>query len=494
LKKASTSSPITTSALSLARMLVAVIGALFLSVPASAQQATATASATVTTVPTIPPTALSIDEAVASALAKDPGVISANLDWLSASAKADSAKWKQIPSLSASAGYTRLSELPASDSSMNINFQGQPYSFTLPSLLNEFSFGLNMQYPVFDGFRVKESIAIAHLQAQAKEVSTEVVKRSLIFDVRKAYWEAVRATYNLSTLEQNLELMRLNSELTSQQLGQGVATKADQLAAQMRLEQANEDLGDARAIQKRAFLTLASLMGADVSSMGISMASDDAPLPFVLSTKPDESALPQAAALDEAALVSEALAKRPETRATELARMLAEHSIELSRATLYPTVALTGNFAYADPNQRVPFQTDPTLFTGTWALGLQLDYDIGGIPAALDDIKAQTFAASKAKADEERQRNAVVMDVESCIVDLERARRDLASTEAMVAQAEENLRVVQGRMAAGSAKDIDLRSSQFDLLRMEFAVTNKRIDILIAEADLARAVASEELK
>jgi hypothetical protein len=64
----------------------------------------------------------------------------------------------------------------------------------------------------------------------------------------------------------------------------------------------------------------------------------------------------------------------------------------------------------------------------------------------------------------------------------------------MVAQAEENLRVVQGRVAAGTAKDIDLSSSKFDLLRMNFAVTNKRIDALIAQADLARATASEDLK
>ena len=123
-----------------------------------------------------------------------------------------------------------------------------------------------------------------------------------------------------------------------------------------------------------------------------------------------------------------------------------------------------------------------------------VNYDIGGVPAALDDIKAQTLAASKAKSDEVRQRNAVVMDVENCIVNLERAVRDLGSIQSMVAQAQENLRVVQGRVAAGTAKDIDLSSSKFDLLRMNFAVTNKRIDVLIAQADLARATASEELK
>jgi outer membrane protein TolC len=432
--------------------------------------------------------AVSIDEAVATALSKDPGVISANLDALSASAKADAAKWKQIPSLSASAGAQLLSPLP--DSSLSFG----PYTFSIPSgMTHSFSFGLNLQFPVFTGFRVKESIAIAGLQAQAKDVAREQVKRSLAFDVRRAYWEAVRATYNRSTLEQNLELMKQNSELATQQLGQGVATRADQLAAQMRLEQSTEDLNDAASLQKRAFLTFASLMGADVASLGISTAAEGASMPFELSTKPDAGALAKAGTVDEAALVTAALAVRPETRGAELSRKLAEHSIELSRAALYPTVALTGSASYADPNQRVYFQTtDKFVLTG--AVGLALSYDIGGVPAALDDIKAQGLAASKARSDEQRQRNAIVMDVENCMINLERAERDLASTQAMVAQAEENLRVVQGRVAAGTAKDIDLSSSKFDLLRMNFAVTNKRIDALIAQADLARATAAEDLK
>ena len=439
-------------------------------------------------------TALSLDDAVATALSKDPGIISANLDYLSASAKADSAKWKRLPSLSASGGYTRLSELPSSDTAMNLNFMGNPVSITLPSLLNSISLGLNLQYPVFTGFRVKESIAIAGLQAQAKDVARETIKRSLIFDVTRAYWEAVRAAYNVATLQQNLELQKKNSDLATQQLSQGVATRADQLAAQMRLEQATEDLGDAQAMERRAYLTLASLTDMDLPSLGISTAALDRALPFALSTKPEDAALQDPTKLDEASIVSDALAKRPETRTAELARQLALHSIELSRAALYPTVAIVGSATYADPNQRVAFQSDNTIFTGTWAVGLQINYDIGGVPGALDDIKAQSLAADKAKSDEERQREAIIMDVEGCILNIERAARDLASTESMVNQAQENLRVMQGKVAAGSAKSFDLSSTQFDLLRTNFAVTNKRIDLIIAQADLARATASAELK
>lgn len=484
------------------RLGAALLAALAIAAPLAGQAAAAPAPTTAGGAPT-----LSIDEAVATALAKDPGVISANLDWLSAKSKADSASWKRLPSLSASmggtfftplayvtppSGYSFLGEVP--DAKIDLSSAGFGVINLTPAD-HYVSLGVNLQYPLYDGGRVKENIAIATLQIEGKDIARESVRRSLAFDVQRAYWEAVRATYNIATLEQNQDLMRMNSELASRQLSEGVATRADQLAAEMRLDQATQDLNDARSQQKRAFLSLASLTGADLAALGISTAADDAQPPFALSTKPDESVPAALSATDEAALISGALVKRPETRTAELARKLAEHTLAVSKAALLPTVALTGGLIVATPNQRDQFDdSSKWVVTTDGSIGLQVNYDIGGVPAALDDIKAQTLAASKAKSDEVRQRNAVVMDVENCIVNLERAVRDLGSIQSMVAQAEENLRVVEGRVAAGTAKEIDLSSSKFDLLRMNFAVTNKRIDVLIAQADLARATASEDLK
>jgi len=63
----------------------------------------------------------------------------------------------------------------------------------------------------------------------------------------------------------------------------------------------------------------------------------------------------------------------------------------------------------------------------------------------------------------------------------------------MVKQSEENLRVTQAKYDNGVAKRSELLQSQIALLRANFAVENKRIDIEIAQADLARAAALESL-
>lgn len=445
---------------------------------------------------------LSVKDAVTMALEKDLSVQSSSWDWLSASANADAARWRMLPSLSLGAGYQKLSDLPATSLDMADPFAGvlphapEEISFAFPASLTDYwALAVSTQYQVFAGFRIREAATLAQLQAESKLVGIEMVKRSLMFEVRRAYWEAVRATSNRQTLQKNLELMKSSSQLASQQAAQGIATKADLLAAAARYNQADLDLGDAVARQNRAYLTLASLIGNPSIGLSSSPQSADAPPPFTLTSQPGdpaESVFGQS--LEENDLVAKALSRRPETRMTSLSMEMAEHGIKQAQAGLYPTVTLTGNYTYADPNQRVPFQTDPTIFTGTWAIGVQLGYDIGGLATNLAAVRAQEQALKKTQADGDKQRNTVTLDVRTCIISLEQARRDVALTQGAVDQANEDVRVAQQRLANGTANDLEVLTAQFNLLRANFSVTNREIDVQIASADLARATALDEVK
>lgn len=438
---------------------------------------------------------LSIAEAAEAALKKNPGVESADWDWLSASAKADAASFRLFPSLSLTASYQRLSELPPASMSVPDPLGAGTISFELPaSLTNVFAFGVNLQYPVFAGYRLRETLSIARLTADSKLSALEMVKRSLLFEVRRSYWEALRADYNVRTLQRNLELMKSNYKLLSDQAAIGAATQADLLAADARRKQAEIDLGNAVVVQKRAYLLLASLIGRDVADVGASAGPSDTVLPFTLSARPEETVFPGiAGALDEKKLIDMALARRPETRSSALAAEAAEHSARLAAAALYPTVTITGNYTLADPNPRVAFQTDPWRFTGTWSLGVQMSYDIGGIPANIEEKKAQYLGVGKTRADASKLRNTVVLDVRTCILNLARARADLDLIKEMVAQAQENARVARKRYEAGTVNEVNRLSEELALLRAQFAVVNKQIDVQIAAADLLRASAMEDL-
>ena len=73
------------------------------------RSAAETAATAATSAAAPPARSLTIEQAVASGLANDPGIRSGNWDLVSARAKAQDAKYRMLPSLSASVGYTQLS-------------------------------------------------------------------------------------------------------------------------------------------------------------------------------------------------------------------------------------------------------------------------------------------------------------------------------------------------------------------------------------------------
>ncbi|MBN2351089.1 MAG: TolC family protein [Spirochaetales bacterium] len=444
-----------------------------------------------------PPTPITIEDAVKAALAADPAVESAQWDWLAASSKADAAWMRMFPSLTASAGYTRLSELDDAPTTITMTPPVGPpvtYDISFPAGLPDvWTLSVNLQYPVFAGFRIREAANLASLTAQSKLITVEMVKRSLAFETRRAYWETMRASANAETLKKNLDLVIYNRKLVNDQAAVGAATQADVLAADMRVKQAEMDLAGSISMQKRVFLTLASLLGKDSSEINLGTDESDALEIISLATKAEGPvAFDPGMSLDEKKLIDAALSRRPETRMSSLGIRMAEHAAGLARAPLFPTLAITGNYTFADPNQRVFGQTDPTVFTGTWSIGAALSFDIGGLPANINESVAADKAVAKARSDSLKAGKSVILDVQTCILNLNRARHDLDLVKGMVAQAAENARVTAQRRKAGTASNLEQLTAELALLRANFAVTNKDIDLRIAAADLARALATDD--
>ncbi len=425
------------------------------------------------------PVGLSLNDAVQSAIHTDYRVAAAAIDTESARAQQSAASLRRLPAITLSGSYTRLSHVDQS-----ISFG--PMSVDLGSQDDAFSFAANLQYPIFAGFRLAESVNLAALQTRAKELTEAMTANAVAFETARAYWEAVRAQLNAATLRENLELTLKNYDMTAQKVAQGTALNADLLGAGMRRDQAKMDLADGLAVRDRALFYLSSLVNPETASYfgaAVNPTGD-----------PAESTLPEKIALilssddaspSDAELVALALANRGETRMAGLSGSLAESAKKLAEAPLFPSLTLTGNYTFANPNQRYSLSGDG--FNGTWAVGVAVSYDLGGLPANVKTVESKGLDARKASADGDRTAETVVLDVRSCRLSLERARGDLSLVTAMLDQAKENERVVAQRVKNGTAGDLDLLSASFARVRSEFAIANKQIDCRIAEADLARA-------
>lgn len=435
---------------------------------------------------------ISVNDAVRLALTSDTRVKSALLDMTASRARVAEARRNRYPSITFSGGYTRLSPVT---SSISLG----PASMDIKSREDNFNLSANLQYPVFAGFRLNEAVKLAKLQAKSKEVSSAISKDTIVFETRRAYWEAVRTNYNVNMLRENLTLMNKNRDLLKEKLSQGTVLNADFLSASMRSDQAEMDLENAISFQEKAFLNLETLLYSpeQVKAYLSTIDTGSPSLPFILVSKPENPTLPKqiktqlSGKIDESALIQEALSKRSETQAASLAVDMARTGMDMAKAPLYPTLAVTGNYTYANPNQRVLFQSNSE-FTGTWSLGISLSYNIGSIPAEMAELAAKNSELRKSIAGKDRQEKLVIQDVRRSILSYTQARKNMEMVSKMLKQAIENERVTSQRVKTGMAGNLDMLRASIARLRSEFSIVNKQIDLQIATADLCRAAALTE--
>jgi outer membrane protein TolC len=446
------------------------------------------------------PKTLTVDQAVASGLAADPGVSSAALDARAAKYREADARLRVLPSLALSAGYTQLSVEPLpSLSGVTLPPSVDQYLYEnsglVDSLLQELAaptsekdVRVDLQYPIFAGLRVREAAEMAKYQALGKAAAAELARYALAFEIRRAYWEAVRAQSNVEALRKALELESVMKDEVAGLSSQGMASDADKLGEDARFDQATLALDDALAGEDLAFLMLSSLVGDADSRSSAAVVYSLASAP---GASPPPSELSDAGLSDAglAALVEKALANRPETRAAAMALDAAAAAGIAAKADLYPSLSIVGNVSYADPDPRI-FPVED-IFNLSWSIGARIRYDIGAVPGALERGKAASADLERARADLERQRNAIALDLRRCALALRRARNSLELTRAMVGQAEEARRVAEAKFENGLAKRSEVLQSEMALLRANVAVENKLIDVEIAQADILRAGALE---
>jgi outer membrane protein TolC len=448
------------------------------------------------------PKALSVEEAVASGLATDPGILAATLDARAAKFREADARFKMLPSLAVSTGYTRLSAEPLpslSGISLPQSLEDEIYQYIkandidMNSLLQLFAsptterdVRVDLQYPIFAGFRLQEAAKIAKYQALGKQAATELTHEALAFEIRRAYWESVRAQSNVEAVQKALDLEAFLRDETAKLVDQGMANEADSLAEEARYDQTKLALDETLSGQELAFLMLSSLVGDKNASQGGDVAYT---LTSVPGSKPPVDALKAAEQSDDGALVGRALANRPETRVATITLNALDAARVAARSDLYPTLSLTGSLSYADPDPRI-FPTED-IFNLSWSVGLRLRYDIGGVPGAVERGQAADADLEKARADLAKQRNAIALDVRKCALALKRARNSLELTKGMVAQAEEGARVADQKYGVGMAKHSEVLQAQLALVRAQLAVKGKLIDVEIAQADLERAIGLE---
>lgn len=412
---------------------------------------------------------LTVEEAIERALASDAALRAAAADSAALAATAAAARARRLPELDLTASYARVAEQDGAE----IDIPGG--SVSIGDTVDDVTAAeLLLRQPVYLGGRIGAQVERSEAAERAARLHQERRHSETVLAVQRAYWALREAELRRDAYVERLDQVEANLATMSDRFDQGVVTRAEVLAVEMRLAAAELDVVEAdnrRAIaEARLAVRIGEPAGRRITPTS-PLPSRDGPLPPLVT------------------VIDDGLARRADLAAYRELVGAAEAAVTVERAALLPEIFVTGSYRYARPNEAAFPPQDS--FEDSWRIGISGHLAVGGMPAATHRISAAAARVSRATAELAAAREAVGLEIRSAYLEWETAGRRIHLGETMVRQTQEHLANTRARLEAGAVLNEELLDAQVDVLEARLALSAATIGRELAWLELSTAAALE---
>lgn len=418
-----------------------------------------------------------LEEALRTALTLNPNVESS----AAAAAAATSSRWADwgafLPTidLRGSLSQTDFTTVTFVDPTGVSQELEDPITATRKSSSGSLSFGLALLNPE----RIA-NVKAGNRREDAADYRLTATERTVIRDVKRSYFEALKQTQLLEVSRRQLEARQQDLDVTEQRYRIAAASRSDLLGAQIDLSDAELRVLDAEDALSRALRQLQVTLGVPVTN------TDPGAVELV-----DVDRVPDAAPLDADLLVSNALRANPGLLALQMDVAAAGEDLWSAKASYLPRIDIGYTLGRSKELGRdeslfdfSPANTsDGFVIQGSWSV-------FSGFTR-----KRQTAQADRVRRQAAAQLTAeqlvVEKDVRDLVKELKRRSQRLEILERNVRLAEERLGLAREQYRLGSIPYFNLQQAIDRLTLTEQALFQERYDYLIGWANLEERVGGD---
>ncbi len=414
---------------------------------------------------------LTMQQAITIALEKNIDVIRAKNSSQIQSANVTAAVGNLLPSLSASATWSRNGS----------SFKATPI---IPSgLTADGSVGarLNADVTLFDGFRNTTSLSRANANADAAGFDFEKQKQNTVLAVQQAYLTVLRNKQLLTVSEDNLKRSKQQLSRIEESNKVGAVAKADLFRQQV--QTANDELSVINAQNNfdNSKNDLIYLLSMDVTK---DYNFDDEAVLTQISNISDDSL--QQEYSDYNALVQLALQSRPDYQSSMLAKNIAHDDLSIARSGHYPRLTLGGSYGIGGNN----FSTISD--RKSWDIGLTLSVPIFNGFQTSTNVQTSQLNFELADQSLEQAKRKVAKEIRTALLSLETARKRNEVAKKSVVSAEEDRRIAEERYNLGANTLLDLLVATSNYTQALSDKVNASYDFLYAKQAFKIAIGKEK--
>ena len=397
-------------------------------------------------------TPITLQDAIAAALEKNPAHKAAVAERSAATAGVREARAILMPKLSFAESATRGNDpvfvfgtrlrqqrFTAADFALN--------RLNRPTPIGDFSSRLSGQWTLFDSFQNLQQVRRSKLAEKAAQQQLDRADQELVYRVVEAYYAVLLAQKELQVAEASLKTAEAVEERGRARVASGITVEADLLTAQTQTAVRRQDVIRARngLALARAALALAA---------GLSADSPIEPTDALAERTLDKSTM--------AELEERALAHRLDLQRVQTEQEAQQTNLSAAKAAYGPRVNVFGSWQTDSPS--------PGWNGGNnWMGGVEVQFDIFDGGARRARIAREKATADRVAAMRDGLRDRIRLEVRSAWYDLDTARQQVEVSRAAIAQAGESLRINQDRYESGL-------STVTELLRAEEAAHRAQTD------------------
>lgn len=334
-----------------------------------------------------------------------------------------------------------------------------------------------LRQPIYMGGAITAANKMADISEKLAENDLDLQTQKTLYSIDQAYWMIVSLKQKEKLATSYRDLVKKLNEDVHKMIKQGVATRADGLKVDVKVNEADMQITQVEDGLALAKMLLCQLCGIPMNQE-INLADEEKET-LIFSGISVDSEQQKIAASDSA------MNTRPELRMLQNAVDISKQATNLVRAAYLPHIALTGGYMISNPNVWNGFQRN---FTGVWNVGVLVQVPVWNWGDGAYKVRAAKATANIAQMNLDDTREKIHLQITQSQFKVKEAQKKLNMAMKNIASAEENLRCANLGFKEGVMEVTDVMAAQTAWQQAQSQKIDAEIDVKLTQVGLNKAL------
>ena len=343
-----------------------------------------------------------------------------------------------------------------------------------PTNLNYFGVKVTFEQPIYTGRKITSLNQQAEENQKLAKLNVEILKNSLTYDVKKAYYTVLQAEQLYNTAKEGLATLEEHYKEATAYYNAGIVTKVDVSRADAKRSEMKQKVIAAENGVNLAKSALMFVIGEDINRE------------FEIENK---NSMKDINCSNEEC-VNKAFENRKEIKQIETKIKMAEYGIKIAKSEKRPIIAITGEIGEITNK---PFQKNNDEIE--WQVGLVGSYTIFDGGSSSGKVRESKSSLEQAKQGKELIRKGIEIEVKQAYLNLKSALESIESAKKAVINSEETASLATAGYKAGLSSSIEVLDGNMALIQAKnsYIMALNQYNMAVAQLEKAIGIDKEEV-